>query len=138
MVARYRKRAVTIEAHQFNGLEDYLEIMKWMQASGSPLMQGYSTPDMWIQTLEGRMTARPGDWIIKGVVGEFYPCKPDIFAATYESAPADVIPITTSPLTNQCNRHIDCAAAKERARVAGKNEYIICCHDEDCEDCFGK
>jgi hypothetical protein len=38
-----------------------------------------------IQTLEGDMHANPGDWIIKGVKGEFYPCKPDIFAATYEA-----------------------------------------------------
>lgn len=39
-----------------------------------------------IDTLEGVITASPGDWIIRGVQGEFYPCKPDIFAATYESA----------------------------------------------------
>ena len=38
-----------------------------------------------INTLEGRMTAQVGDWIIKGVAGEFYPCKPDIFEATYEA-----------------------------------------------------
>jgi len=37
-----------------------------------------------IPTLEGRMIAEPGDWIIKGIKGEFYPCKPDIFEATYE------------------------------------------------------
>jgi hypothetical protein len=37
-----------------------------------------------IKTLEGDFTASPGDWIIKGVKGEFYPCKPDIFEATYE------------------------------------------------------
>ena len=37
-----------------------------------------------IDTLEGRMRADPGDWIIQGVKGEFYPCKPDIFEATYE------------------------------------------------------
>ena len=41
-----------------------------------------------ISTLEGVMEANPGDWIIRGVAGEFYPCKPDIFAATYEPAPA--------------------------------------------------
>lgn len=39
-----------------------------------------------IATLEGIMEASPGDWIIKGVKGEIYPCKPDIFAATYETA----------------------------------------------------
>jgi len=41
---------------------------------------------VYIETLEGRMMATPGDWIIKGVNGEFYPCKPDIFEATYEPA----------------------------------------------------
>ena len=38
----------------------------------------------WIDTLEGGHTVCPGDWVIKGVAGEFYPCKPDIFEATYE------------------------------------------------------
>lgn len=42
-------------------------------------------PTIAIETLEGTMKAIPGDWIIRGVKGEFYPCKPDIFAATYES-----------------------------------------------------
>lgn len=42
-----------------------------------------------IQTLEGPMSAQEGDYIIKGVKGEFYPCKPDIFEATYESEPDD-------------------------------------------------
>lgn len=41
-------------------------------------------PHMLVPTLEGVMVARPGDWIIQGVKGEFYPCKPDIFAATYD------------------------------------------------------
>ncbi len=40
-----------------------------------------------ITTAEGLMLARPGDWIIRGVQGEFYPCKPDIFSQTYESIP---------------------------------------------------
>ena len=43
--------------------------------------------DIAIRTLEGEMRAIPGDWIIRGVQGEFYPCKPDIFAATYEPVP---------------------------------------------------
>lgn len=42
--------------------------------------------DLWIGTLEGNMACKPGDWIIKGVKGELYPCKPDIFAATYDPA----------------------------------------------------
>lgn len=50
-----------------------------------------------IETLEGTMTARPGDWIILGVKGEIYPCKPDVFAATYEEV---VTPIPTKNPTN--------------------------------------
>jgi hypothetical protein len=40
----------------------------------------------WIKTLEGELTVSPNDWIIKGVKGEFYPCKPDVFTASYEPA----------------------------------------------------
>lgn len=43
----------------------------------------------WVQTLEGGHLVSPGDWIIKGVKGEFYPCKPDIFEATYERVEAE-------------------------------------------------
>lgn len=49
-----------------------------------------SRRELTIATLEGIHTASAGDWIIKGIKGEFYPCKPDIFAATYE--PAEVAP----------------------------------------------
>jgi len=59
---KFRKKPVVIEAYQTN---ERLEI----------------------ETLEGTMVADPGDWIITGVQGEQYPCKPDIFAATYEEAP---------------------------------------------------
>lgn len=41
------------------------------------------------------------------------------------------------PLGNTCNKHKDCAAAKAKAEAAGLNPYIICCHSDDCEDCFG-
>lgn len=83
---KYRKKPVVIEAIQFNGIDDYLSIFEWMKASKSTVANEirYETPLMLIPTLEGTMAANPGDWIIKGVSGEFYPCKPDIFAATYE------------------------------------------------------
>jgi hypothetical protein len=51
--------------------------------AGAVFRQGNS---LWIGTLEGSMRVDKGDWIIKGVKGEIYPCKPDIFAATYEAA----------------------------------------------------
>lgn len=78
---RYRKRPVVIEAAQ------------WLPQSNG----GFSTPPApenvlrqttgngWqIRTLEGWLDLTPGDWIIRGVAGEHYPCKPDVFSATYE------------------------------------------------------
>lgn len=54
----------------------------------SPNVRNLYGAHMIVKTLEGEMIARPGDWIIRGVKGEFYPCKPDIFADTYEAVPA--------------------------------------------------
>jgi hypothetical protein len=85
---KYRKKPVVIEAIQFNGLDDYLKICEWINQSGNTLsadeMVEFRTPIMLVNTLEGTMVADPGDWIIKGVNGEFYPCKPDIFTKTYD------------------------------------------------------
>ena len=53
---------------------------------GDVVLPAHGTNQLLIEALEGDMTAKPGDWIIKGVQGEFYPCKPDIFEATYEAA----------------------------------------------------
>lgn len=78
---KFRKKPVVIEAVQFDGTLLSLAgmaIPEVSQVLGSRTAQ--------IPTLEGVMTAEPGDWIIRGVKGEFYPCKPDIFAATYEPA----------------------------------------------------
>lgn len=86
---KFRKKPVTIEAIQFQGnVESYLDIVAWAEASGLANYEAFSyrTPIMTIPTLEGAMSASAGDWIIKGVKGEFYPCKPDIFEATYEPA----------------------------------------------------
>lgn len=94
-MTRYRKKPIEIEAIQYTGCNE-LEIADFM---------GVSVPDLhtrvdavlradgdyrknshiYINTLEGVMTANYGDYIIKGVKGEFYPCKPDIFAETYEA-----------------------------------------------------
>lgn len=89
-VMRYRKKPVEVEAVRFEGgPDDALEVIKWIQAGGG--RASYETVDMdtihgmiGIQTLEGRMHATPGDYIIRGVQGEFYPCKPGIFEQTYE------------------------------------------------------
>lgn len=85
---KFRKKPVEIEAIQFTG-KNGVEVWGWakersafpvseeVKASGSVLV---------IKTLEGDMRADPNDWIICGVKKELYPCKPDIFAATYDAA----------------------------------------------------
>lgn len=82
---KYRKKPVVIEAMQWNG-ENWKEIRDWNTPDGREATIGENGPTLTIWTLEGVMTANIGDWIIKGVKGEFYPCKPDIFEATYEPA----------------------------------------------------
>jgi len=75
----FRKKPVVIEAMQYTA-ENVEALCEWLP------FQLYMTADdgLKIPTLEGEMTGSLGDWIIKGVQGEFYPCKPDIFEATYE------------------------------------------------------
>jgi len=82
----FRKRPVVIEAVQWTG-DNYDEIATFLAAGDHPLAftnDGHRF--LVIGTLEGDHQANPGDWIIKGVQGEFYPCKPNIFDATYEKA----------------------------------------------------
>lgn len=85
---RFRKKPVEIEAVELTA-HNAKDICDWMQSalqrSGSPDYPGFDhTGSVYIHTLEGTMRADIGDWIIRGVQGEFYPCKPDIFAATYD------------------------------------------------------
>jgi hypothetical protein len=79
---RYRKKPVEIQAIQFLG-SNYEEIRIFI---GKETL--CSDLSIVIPTLEGEMVAQKGDFIIKGAHGEFYPCKPDIFAETYESVDA--------------------------------------------------
>jgi len=82
---KYRKKPVIIEAMQFFGV-NYEEISTW--SGGRAYIRGTRLPkeeqEMEIQTLEGDMRANFGDFIIKGVEGEFYPCKPSVFLLSYE------------------------------------------------------
>ena len=80
MVKKYRKKPVIIEAIQWNG-KNLTEIDNFV--GGSLKIEGSS---LVIYTLEGDMEASINDYIIKGVNGEFYQCKPDIFDKTYERA----------------------------------------------------
>ena len=84
MINKYRKRPVEVEAIQFDGW-NWREVYQFM--SDEPLMfiQDFRKGEyILVDTLEGVMKARVYDYIIKGVHGEFYPCKPDIFHETYE------------------------------------------------------
>jgi hypothetical protein len=78
----YRKKPVVIEAVQFRG--DNWEQMGEFVGQKASLAKKYGKDILLINTLEGEMRADMNDWIIKGVKGEFYPCKPDIFEQTYE------------------------------------------------------
>jgi len=76
---KYRKKPVVIEAEQFYET-------KTLPFHPAPVCC-YTAEIGWhIETIEGNLHISEGDWIIKGVKGEFYPCKPDIFEATYEPA----------------------------------------------------
>lgn len=87
---KFRKKPVVIDAHRigddgwpdeiWQGVNDQ-EIILYLES-----MNGETFGHVEIQTLEGVMRGNVGDWIIRGVNGEFYPCKPDIFAKTYEAA----------------------------------------------------
>lgn len=99
-MTKYCKKPVVVEAVQFDGFE-------WVDGGREAMFDlSFSPPDwiteatakavhdegaidndgesLFIHTLEGELEARPGDWIIRGIQGELYPCKPDIFALTYE------------------------------------------------------
>lgn len=79
---KFRKKPVVIEATQ------------WFKDGDHPMVDFHGQDDTGramysIQTLEGRHVVTPGDWIIRGVKGEYYPCKPDIFEMTYEPVPEE-------------------------------------------------
>jgi hypothetical protein len=83
----FTKRPVTVEAMFWDGVvSTATTIIDWMLASGGTARYHDDPSALSIDTLEGTMTAVPGDWIIKGVRGEFYPCKQEIFEATYVPA----------------------------------------------------
>lgn len=84
----YRKKPVVIHAQQLgNGYDLDVSIMKW--CDGIPIntdLDLFAPKEalFYLMTLEGMMFCKPGDWIIKGVKGEFYPCDPEVFKATYD------------------------------------------------------
>lgn len=101
-MAKFRKKPIQIEAVKWTG-ENLTELLvelvravlpedaKWHPGEDGVLIAGpfildsQAPRNLVIPTLEGDMTAKPGDWVIRGINGELYPLKPDIFEATYEA-----------------------------------------------------
>ena len=83
---KFRKKPVEIEARLFNQttIMDQELLAEWCKGKLCGIKLPADERVIKINTLEGEIEASFGDWIIKGVAGEFYPCKPDIFALTYE------------------------------------------------------
>jgi hypothetical protein len=89
---KFRKKPVVIEAVQNDGT--WSPIIQWLDSlnrvivpfGGTPPIRRNPDGTLDIDTLEGTMRADVGDWIIEGIQGEFYPCKPEIFEKTYEPA----------------------------------------------------
>jgi hypothetical protein len=87
-MAKYRKKPVVIEALLYAGSDETaLAIVEWSDGKVSAANGDHTLA---IETLEGTMCAEPGDYIIRGVKGEYYPCKPDIFSETYEPVGAEI------------------------------------------------
>lgn len=99
MATKFYKRPITVEAVQWDGDMTTAEKFGVTECSQDLLCSA-----LYIETLEGTMTANVGDWIIKGVKGEFYPCKPDIFAEIYTSQPSPDLLAEAVELLKDCER----------------------------------
>lgn len=84
MIKKYRKKPVVVEAVQYRGHNSFPLVKKIMGDDFEKVLFRPFSEKLIIPTLEGDIEVSIGDYIIKGVQGEFYPCKPDIFEATYE------------------------------------------------------
>ena len=100
MARAYRKKPVTVEAIQWTG-ENHAEMCEFIDPE---MFEIIPRVGLVIHTLEGNHHASPGDYIIKGVNGEYYPCKPDIFAKTYETP---TLTPPNDPLTLEQLREMD-------------------------------
>lgn len=89
MIKKFKKKPVEIEAVQAAiGYRNLTDIIAFVGKDNMCPIERRPDYKLKIKTLEGDMTVNGGDWIIKGVKGEFYPCRPDIFQATYDAVEA--------------------------------------------------
>lgn len=116
----YRKKPVEVEAVQLTEDADWEIITKWCGGYLINVEQGFSgeyETELRVSTLEGVMRARLGDWIIRGVRGEFYPCKPDIFKLTYE-------PVASSSEHHGYTDHAEMLAALMRCEKSKRLDSL--------------
>lgn len=86
-MTHYKHKPVVIEAERFTGGFSFDEMgVEWGEEFMEQVIYNHAANELWIDTLEGRMRADIGDYVIRGVGGEFYPCKPEIFIKLYELA----------------------------------------------------
>ena len=120
---KYRKKPIVIEAFKWTGGEDQAEDPEWVVEKIKDGTVYFSSMDgyacvLCIKTLEGTMTAIPGDYIIKGLRGELYPCKPYIFDASYESA--ELAPTVEPPRGAWIS-------VTRSLPEPGDTKYLVCC-----------
>lgn len=121
---KYRKKPVVVEAWQWDGSADYMLAPEWV----NKVVVHWSSKQLHIPTLEGTMIAQPLDWLIKGIKGEVYPCKPDIFEATYEVAD-DTAPAT---VPEHIVEQVCSVVAKPAATCRWKYDEHHDYYDTDC------
>ena len=136
MARVYRKKPVTVEAIQWTG-ENHAEMCEFIDPE---MFEIIPRVGLVIHTLEGNHHASPGDYIIKGVNGEFYPCKPDIFAKTYETPtltpPNEPLPVLVNDETGR--EYIDyiCPRCKDiisqRRRGQRMETVYQCKYHDNC------
>jgi hypothetical protein len=119
---KFRKKPVVIEAVRWTGdnLREVIDFTRLHPSANKWTWEEYEAvvrkDGLKIFTMEGRLMAAIGDWIIRGVKGEFYPCKPDIFEATYETEP-----VTQPSPTLYEGVMYDLRKEKVRVRVVATN-----------------
>lgn len=135
-MAKYRKKPIVIEAWVFDGLLDSSKTLPQEIKDAGNSIRLAQDGTLRIATLEGDMFANVGDFIIKGIKGEIYPCKPDIFEATYELAEESIEtqPISQKGTCSYCEKEGKWQDPMTQTNVhAGKSGSIYL-----CDGCFDK
>lgn len=123
---KYRKRPVEVQAIQWFDTPESTKEVAEFKPDGVAFVE--TKPDgrrrLQIPTLEGTMEATPGDWIIKGIQGEIYPCKPEIFHATYEPASKQMTDLDLPPLSRVNGNYWKAMCFDYAREVANANKGI--------------